>query len=154
MMRMMMERMTSLLSLLTVTLHLSSVPFSPFFFFSSPLCLCSYHPHHPVPSHSSSLLHVIPIAPFSPSPLVSLPFSSLTVPPPLSSFFYSMHSSPCATFLLLLLLFLSVGSGGGVSRGGGCGSGGVHSGGSVGASHGGGVPRTFSIVKSHIMRCT
>jgi hypothetical protein len=31
----------------------------------------------------------------------------------------------------------------------------VHGGGSVSGSHGGGgVPRTFSIVKSHIMRCT
>ncbi len=51
MMRMMMEmeRMTSPLSLLTVALHLSSVPFPPFFSFSSPLWLCPYHPHHPVP---------------------------------------------------------------------------------------------------------
>ena len=56
-------------------------------------------------------------------------------------------------FLVFLLLFLSVGSGGGFSRSGGCGSG-AHGGGSVGASHGGRVPRTFSIVKSLIMRCT
>ena len=56
-------------------------------------------------------------------------------------------------FLLLLLLFLSVGIGGGVGRSGGCGSG-AHGGGSVGDSHGGRVPRTFSVVKSRIMRCT
>ena len=42
MMRMMMERMTSLLSFLTVALQLSSVPFSSFFSFLSPLCLCPY----------------------------------------------------------------------------------------------------------------
>jgi hypothetical protein len=50
------------------------MPFSPFFFFSSPLCLCPYHPHRPVSSYSSSLLHSLPCAPFSPSPFGSLPF--------------------------------------------------------------------------------
>jgi len=61
-----------------------------------------------------------------------------------------MHSPHCAPFLLFLLLFLSVGSGGVVSRKGGCGSG-AHGGGSVGASHGGRVPRTFSIVKEPLL---
>ena len=55
-------------------------------------------------------------------------------------------------FHLLLLLPLSVGSGGGVSRGGGGGS--VVHGGSVGGSHGGGVNRTFSTNISCIMTCT
>ena len=58
MMMMMMDRMTSLLSLLTVPLQLSYVPSSPYFPFSSPLCLCPYHPS----TYSS------PCAPFSPSP--------------------------------------------------------------------------------------
>ena len=55
--------------------------------------------------------------------------------------------------LLFLLLLLSVGSGGGVNRSGGCGSG-VHDGVSVGVRHGGRVPGTFSIFKLFIMSCT
>ena len=70
-------------------------------------------------------------------------------------FLLSFHqcTSPLVHLLFLLLLHLSVGSGGGVHRGGGCGSG-VHVGISVGVSHGGRVPGTFSIVKSCIMSST
>ena len=128
------------------------VTFSSFFSFSSPLCLCHYHPQHPVFSHTSSSQHYSLCAPFLVSPFGPLSLIPSIVPSTISSFFFH-QSTPPLVHLLLLLLLLSVGSGGSVNRSGGCGRG-VHEGISFGVRHGGCDSGTFSIFKLSIMSST